>query len=158
MKKNLLHFNEAAALKQLSELGKARDEFQEIVDEFYQIVGKNCTLKLEELKSFVRSGLNSVEANLKEINTILAKKHIPSGKIAGLQVDFEKLDQFLQLPDIGELVGLIEVMSLSSLSYLSPEYFKLENNTLSILEGVEDQIMESHKLYIQNEAEAERTL
>jgi len=150
MKKKLLFYNEIEALKEIKAIEANMLKLQSVIDEFSKL-GADITVSIPELKSFLKPGNRYCEANEKTISQTLAQKLIPDGKLGGVPVNFDTIDQFLQLPPIDEVTRLISKTKPEAISHL--DLFSIEHNVLAFSDEMRDRITEKYKVYISTEAE-----
>ncbi len=153
MKKKLLFYNVAESTKELQAIEANQVKLQAIVDEFLKL-GEKINMSIPELKSFLKPGNRYCEANEKTIKQTLAKKLIPDGKLGGVPVNFETIDQFIQLPPIDEVARLISKTKPEAFFHL--DLFTIENNVLAFSDEMRDQVTEKYRIYISSEVEEKR--
>jgi hypothetical protein len=160
MDRILLHFNKVEADRKNSILAVTKNQLQTICDEFASL-NPSFSINLEEVSSLFGEVTNPQAQmptpDIEQIKNLIFTKLFPEGKINGLPVNIEKVEELYQLPNIDSLLKKIRSTHILAIEFLNSGFYKLDKaGKIVIVPGAEEQINESFKIYADSDEEFER--
>ena len=155
--KVLVKFYEAESQKQVKALKLSEKGLQVIHDEISKMIKGKAAITIEELQSVFEINMYDPQVRLPKpneeaITELIINRHIAGTEMGGLEINRE----FIKIPSIENITDAIKNTVKDAPGFMLNGYFEINKGTVSIKQGVIEQIQESFKVYAESDIEIKR--